>query len=189
MDSEDNSVHSPIAWNWIKAKRCMSAPYHRSFNQFFRHQSTAENIFSFLCYGKLFQRHSSRYCSYFTLAFYLPIHDIDLYCAYFRYVRPSPKALFKRWPSVCLHHVVINVPECGRGHCVHLHGDSVCYSEQGNEQYLKFPYIYKSYLSSPHQYRINLKKFLHPEDGSSKLHRSIGILSIEWRRIRKRLSF
>jgi len=106
-----------------------------SHNHFFRHQSPAENIDSFLCYGKLFQQHSSRYCTYFTLAFYLPIHDIDLYTISFINVRASPIGWFKWRPSVCLYRVVVNVPECGRVHCVHLHSDSVTLNKEMNSTF------------------------------------------------------
>lgn len=34
---------------------------------------------------------------------------------------------------VSVHHTAVNVPECGMAHCVHMHGDSVCYSEEGSE--------------------------------------------------------
>jgi len=107
-------------------------------------------------------------------ALYLPIHDIDLYSICFINVRSSPIGWFKWRPSVCLHHVVVNVPECGMGHCVHLHADSVCYSEQGYELYLNLPYIYQAHLRPRHHYRINFKKFVHRENGSSMLLRSIG---------------
>ena len=103
-------------------KFCMAYLYHRSLNQSFQHQSTAKNIIKFLCHSKLFQQHSSTYCSYSTRAIYLLTHDIHLYCTCFITVRSSPLVLFKLLPSVCLCTIqwlmFLNVERCAVSICM-----------------------------------------------------------------------
>jgi len=102
----------------------MTYLYHRSLNQFFPTPIRSIEHY-FVLSQQIISSTLIQILQLLHAALYLPTHDINLYCICYINVRASPIALFKRRPSVCLHHVVVNVPECGRVHCVHLHGGCV----------------------------------------------------------------
>ena len=103
---------------------CMSCLYYRSLNQFL--PTPIHSIeYNFVSSQQIISSTLIQILQLLHAALYLPIHDMDLYCITYINVRASPIALFKQQPSVSLHRVVVNVPECGRVHCVRLHGGCV----------------------------------------------------------------